>query len=136
MLSIFPDLLIYNLLGITIIRITLGLFGVYLAFKILSKRNEVVDFVTSIKFPLAIFAKASPWILIMLFIFSGGMMIIGLYTQIACIVLAYLFIKMLYLDIMIKNFSGNNTVFYIVMIIISLSLLFLGPGTFSYDLPF
>ena len=136
MLSIFPDLLIYNFLGVTIIRVTLGLLGVYLAFKVLSKRNQLVDYVASIKLPLAIFAAISPWILFVLFIISGGLMIVGLYTQIACIVMAYLFIKMLFIDIFVKDFSGNSTVFYVGLIVISLSLLFLGPGTFAYDLPF
>lgn len=136
MLSIFPDLLIYNFLGVTIIRVALGLLGVYLAFKVLSKKNQLVDFIVSMKFPLVPFAVISPWILFILFIISGSLMIIGLYTQIACIVLAYLFLKMLFIDIFVKNFSGNNAVFYIALILISLSFLFLGPGTFAYDLPF
>jgi len=136
MLSIFPDLLIYNLLGITIIRLTLGFLGVYLAFKVLSKKNQLVEFVVSMKAPLAIFATISPWILFILFIISGGLMIVGLYTQVACIVLAYLFLKMLFIDIFIKDFSDNSTVFYVGLILISLALLFLGPGTFAYDLPF
>jgi hypothetical protein len=136
MLSIFPDLLIYNLLGITLIRITLGLIGVYLAFKILSKKQQIIDFVLSTKFSLPIFVKISPWILIILFILSGGLMIVGLYTQIACVVLAYLFLKMIFIDIFIKGFSGNSSIFYLGLILISLAFLFLGPGTLSYDLPF
>jgi uncharacterized membrane protein YphA (DoxX/SURF4 family) len=135
MLSIFPDLLIYNLLGITILRVTLGFMGVYLAFKVLSKRNQIVEFVAS-KIPFVFISKISPWIIFVLFIISGGMLIIGLYTQIACIVLAYLFLKILFIDIFIKDFSGNTTIFYVGLIIISLALLFLGPGTFAYDLPF
>ena len=136
MLSIFPDLLIYNFLGVTIIRVALGLLGVYLAFKVLSKKNQLVDFVVSMKFPLVPFAVISPWILFILFIISGGLMIIGLYTQVACIVLAYLFLELLFIDIFVKNFSGNSAVFYIALILISLAFLFLGPGTFAYDLPF
>ena len=136
MLSIFPDLLIYNFLGVTIIRVALGLLGVYLAFKVLSKKNQIVDFVVSMKFPLMPFAVISPWILFVLFIISGGLMIIGLYTQIACIVLAYLFLKIIFIDIFVKDFSGNSAIFYVALILISLAFLFLGPGTFAYDLPF
>ena len=136
MLSIFPDLLIYNFLGVTIIRVALGLLGVYLAFRVLSKRDQLVDFVVSMKFPLIPFAAASPWILFILFIISGGLMILGLYTQVACIVLAYLFLKMLFINIFIKDFSDNAPVFYLCLIFISLSLLFLGPGALAYDLPF
>lgn len=136
MLSIFPDLLIYNFLGVTIIRVAIGLLGVYLGFKILSKRNQLVNFVVSVKFPNVPFAIVLLWILFILFIVSGGFMIIGLYTQVACIILAYLFLKLLFIDIFIKDFSGNSTVFYFILIIFSLSFIFLGPGTFAYDLPF
>ena len=136
MLSIFPDLLIYNFLGVTIIRVALGLLGVYLAFKVLSKKNKLVDFMVSMKFPMVPFAVMSPWILFILFIMSGGLMIIGLYTQVASIVLAYLFLKVIFIDIFIKDFSGNSAVFYVALILISLAFLFLGPGTFAYDLPF
>jgi hypothetical protein len=88
------------------------------------------------KIPLTIVVAVSPWILFVLFIISGGMMIVGLYTQITCVVLAYLFLKMLFIDIFVKDFSGNSAVFYVGLIAISLALLFLGPGTFAYDLPF
>jgi len=136
MLSIFPDLLIYNFLGVTIIRVALGLLGVYLAFKVLSKRNQISDFVASLKIPVTIFAAVSPWILMILFVISGGLMIVGLYTQVACIVLAYLFLKMLFINMFIKDFSESTPIFYLCLIFISLSLLLLGPGAFAYDLPF
>jgi uncharacterized membrane protein YphA (DoxX/SURF4 family) len=133
MLSIFPDLLTYSLLGITIIRVALGFLGVYLGLIILSKKNQVADFVTSLKIPLALFA---PWILAVLFIISGGLLIIGLYTQVVCIVLACLLLELMITDIWSRGIFGNSIVFYLGFILISLSLLFLGPGAFAFDLPF
>lgn len=133
MLSIFPDLLIYSSLGIALIRIMLGFLGVYLAFKILSKKDLVIQFVESLKFP---FAFIAPWVLIVLFLITGGSMILGIYTQIACIVLAYLFLKLLVIDLWSNRIIGFDFIVYIVFILISLSFLFLGSGAFSFDLPF
>jgi uncharacterized membrane protein YphA (DoxX/SURF4 family) len=133
MLSIFPDLLIYSSLGIALIRIMLGFLGVYLAFKILSKKDLVIQFVESLKFP---FAFIAPWILIVLFLITGGSMILGLYTQVACIVLAYLFLKLLVIDLWSNRIIGFDFIVYIVFILISLSFLFLGAGAFAIDLPF
>ena len=133
MLSVFPDLLTYNLFGITVIRIAIGFLGVYLAFVILSKRNQIIDFTRSLKFPLAFIM---PWILIVLFLITSGSMILGLYTQIACILLAYLFLKLLIIDFWSNRIVGLNLAVYFVLILISLSFLFLGPGAFAIDLPF
>ncbi len=133
MLSIFPDLLIYNLLGITIIRIVVGFIGVYIGFKILSKKNNFIEFVTSLGIPLA---NIMPWILSTTLIISGGLMIIGLYTQVVCIVLAYLFLKVMIMDFWSHKIDHHPTVFYLGLILISLSFLFLGPGAFALDLPF
>jgi uncharacterized membrane protein YphA (DoxX/SURF4 family) len=133
MLSIFPDLLIYSSLGIALIRIMLGFLGVYLAFKILSKKDLVIQFVGSLKFP---FAFIAPWILIVLFLITGGSMILGLYTQIACVVLAYLLLKLLVIDLWSNRIIGFDFIVYIVFILISLSFLFIGAGAFAVDLPF
>lgn len=133
MLSIFPDLLTYNLLGITIVRLVLGFLGVYLGFVILSKKNKLTEFVTSLKFPMA---EVIPWILSIVFIISGGMLIIGLYTQVVCVVLAYLLLKLMITDLWSRGIFGNSIMFYLGFILISLSLLFLGPGAFAFDLPF
>ena len=133
MLSIFPDLLTYNLIGITIIRVFVGFIGVYIGLRILSKRNQLVDYITAMKIPLA---QMMPWLLIILFFISGGLMIIGLYTQIACIILAYLFLKVLFIDWFTNKIVGFDNVFYFAFIFISLSFLFLGAGGFAFDLPF
>lgn len=133
MLSIFPDLLTYNILGVALIRIALGLLGVYFGFKILSRKNQFVEFVISFKIP---FAFIMPWILIVLFVISGSLMVIGLYTQVACILLAYLFFKLMIIDLWSKKIIGVDSFFYIILILISLSFLFLGSGAFSFDLPF
>jgi uncharacterized membrane protein YphA (DoxX/SURF4 family) len=133
MLSIFPDLLTYNLLGITIVRVALGFLGVYLGFKILSKKNELESFVNSLKIPLAAIV---PWILSLLFITSGVLLIMGLYTQLVCILLACLFFELMIIDLWSRQIFKNSPVFYLSFILISLSLLFLGPGAFAFDLPF
>lgn len=133
MLSIFPDLLIYNLLGITIIRIVIGFIGVYIGFRILSKRNELVQFVTTLGIPFAII---TPWILFIVLIISGTLMVIGLYTQIACIVLAYLFLKVMIIDFWSQSIEHHPATIYLGLILISLAFLFLGPGAFAFDLPF
>jgi uncharacterized membrane protein YphA (DoxX/SURF4 family) len=133
MLSIFPDLLIYNTLGVALIRIAIGLLGVYFGFKILSRKNQFVEFIISFKIP---FAFIMMLILIVLFVISGGLMVVGLYTQVACVLLAYLFFKLMIIDLWSKKMIGVDSFFYIILIFISLSFVFLGSGAFSFDLPF
>jgi len=133
MLSIFPDLLIYNFLGITIIRVVIGFIGVYLAFKILSKRNDLAQFIVSLGVPIAMII---PWIISVLLIISGGLMIIGLYTQVACIVLAFLFLEVMIIDLWSKKIQHSSITIYLGLILISLTFLFLGPGALAFDLPF
>lgn len=132
MLSIFPDLLTYNLLGITIIRVVLGLMAMYLGLKLLKKRQALIDYITLIKMP---FAKIAPWLIFVTLELAGIFMLVGLYTQVAAIVLAFLFLKVLFIDTVTNKSVGYNNIVYLAFIFISLSFLFLGAGAFAFDLP-
>jgi uncharacterized membrane protein YphA (DoxX/SURF4 family) len=134
MLSIFPELLVYQFLGITIIRIIIGLIGVYLAFKILSKRNEIALFFEDKKIPLAFFWS---WLLATILFLSSAFVLIGFYIQIACLILSWMILETLILNIWSKGLIQKEANFlYLGLILISFSFLFLGPGILAIDLPF
>jgi len=68
-------------------------------------------------------------------IMSGILLIIGLWVQLAAIVASLTLIINVFLKIKNKKeFTGGYDL-EIVLIVISLSLLLLGPGAFSIDLP-
>lgn len=133
MLSIFPGLLPYGLLSATIIRITIGLviliFGILTLF---SKREKISKKLMSRGYPLANFI---PWPVGIVQCITGGFLIIGFLTQVAAIVVAYLFIDLMLIDKGGEKIFKQGNLFYIVMILISLSLLFSGAGAFAVDLP-
>jgi len=133
MLSIFPELLVYQFLGITAIRLSVGIIGLYFAFKIFQKRNEVAEFLVTKNIP---FGRFFIVLIISLFFVSGTLVFIGAYTQIACLVLAWMLIETMILDLWSKGLIMRNYFLYIPLIIISASLVFLGPGFLAFDLPF
>lgn len=133
MLSIFPGLLPYGLLSATIIRITVGLvillFGTLTLFY---HREKISKKLLSRGYPLANFI---PWPVGIVQILTGGFLIIGFLTQASAIVVAYLFIDLMLIDTGKEKIFKQGNLFYVAMILISLSLLFSGAGAFAVDLP-
>lgn len=133
-LSLFPHLLDYQMLGIFMIRATLGLIFIYFAYeKIVHERHVRTEFFEKLKLRPA---KAFFWVVTLAELVAGIGLTIGLYTQAAAITTGVL----MTLAALIKNHRPTvlpkNTVgFYIILAIASFSLLFLGAGAFAVDLP-
>jgi uncharacterized membrane protein YphA (DoxX/SURF4 family) len=113
-LSLFPSLLSYPFLAYFILRLVVA-WGV-------------------LRVGVMRWRKPYKWMTVLHSI-AGILVLIGLYTQpalIACIIL-------LIIDVVMDNTTGlsNNNERLISMIIgvVAFSLLFLGPGSFAFDLP-
>jgi len=133
MLSIFPQLLPFTLLGIFIVRIIIGLVVFYLAYQTLfTKRQIFIKKLNSVNHP---FAKGSVVIIGLSTLISSSFMIVGFLTQISSLVCGYLLLNLMILDSGKEKVLGQTKLFYITISIICLSFLFLGAGFFAVDLP-
>ena len=79
-------------------------------------------------------ANIFPYLFGYLTIITGILLIIGLLTQIAAIITIYLFLSLYLIDKDIHVFNFQKS-FYLINIIVCLSLLILGAGIFAVDLP-
>ncbi len=118
-LSIFPDLLFLGpSVSPLLLRVIVGLFIVYLAKE---RKNKEYNFLSYF------------------YAIVGIALFLGMYTQIA-VILGLVFVK---LDFYLNYWKSRNTnpvsiekyFLYFFAGIILVSLLFTGPGGFSFDLP-
>jgi uncharacterized membrane protein YfcA len=131
MLSIFPQFLFLYLLGIFIVRITIGLACLFLSYQFLfKKREKLISKTKEIKSPLN---SIYIWIFGIIFILSSFFMTIGFLTQVSCLIISYLLFNLIFIDK--ENVLGQTKLLYIVLSVVSLNFLFLGPGLFAIDLP-
>ena len=107
-LSLFPNLFTYQLIGIFILRIALGLTFIRQGYRI---------------------AKAIDWAMIVI----GIMLLIGLYTQIVAVVAALMMLSLVVKEIRQRQFDNLN--YHLLVLAISLAFLTLGAGAFAIDLP-
>ncbi len=128
MLSIFPTLLPFTLLGTMLIRIALG--GIFILFAIrLFRASRQEGKGRCSQRPLLLLGGACVEGL------AGTLLCIGLFTQAAA-----LFIMLLSLDHILrqKQFGPllkESPLFHALTHVIALALLFLGPGILAFDLP-
>lgn len=134
MLSLFPSLLDYNILAITLLRITLGGIFVWFAYtKVFRERAERIAFFEKI--------GLSPAVLFFGFVtgiefVAGVLLVIGLFTQGATIAVGVLMTLATIIKWRTPDALPKNTIeFYILLAVASFSLLFFGPGIFAFDLP-
>ncbi|MFA5888888.1 MAG: hypothetical protein WCW47_02750 [Candidatus Paceibacterota bacterium] len=113
-LAVFPQLFFLGLIAPTLLRLTVGLFMIYLG----KERNQ----------------KIYSWSAV-IYILSGILLIAGFYTQIAAIVSILVICFDYFLENNSATFSTEKKILYVVIKVILLSLLFTGPGFFALDLP-
>lgn len=118
-LSLFPSLFTYQLVGIFLIRLALGLTFLRLGYRLIM--------IIQLREPLA--SKATGVVAIII----GLFLIIGLFTQAAALLAALIMI----LVVVIKVRSGKTTNlnYYLLVLVVALAILTLGPGAFAIDLP-
>ena len=118
MLSIFPTLLAYEQLAPFIIRIALGAVLIYWRIKA-SKETATIANKT---------VRTLEGV-------SGILLIIGLYTQVASLFVVIDMIVRIVDKIKHRQFLTDGVNYYALLLVMALSLVFLGAGAFSFDLP-
>ena len=134
MFNPFPELFFLQPLAPLIIRIVIGIFLIYLGYiTAFKKRLEFQKKFRAEKYP---FPNFIPWKLGIAEILVGSFLVIGLYTQITCIIAAYIFLNLAVLDNPKTGIIGYSRALYVIVTIVSLTLVLTGAGAFAFDLPF
>lgn len=133
-LSLFPELLDLQMLGIFAIRVTLGLIFIYFWYEKTTKhRAEKIEFFEKLKLRPA---KLYSTIITFTFGVMGALLVVGLYTQGVAMVAGVFMLLATLIKWRNPSLLPNNTItFYIILSVTSFSLLFLGAGAFAIDLP-
>ncbi len=118
MLSIFPTLLTYQLFAPFLIRITLGAIFIYWGWttfrKPVSTREKAVSIIEAV---------------------VGILFVIGFWTQIAALAAIIDLIIRLAGKVKAKAFLTNGVNYYLVLLVLAVSLLVSGAGFLAFDLP-
>lgn len=75
------------------------------------------------------------WVIIVVEILGGALLIVGLYTQVAALALSILLTLAIIAVRKNKRVFDLSLDFLSMLLLITLSLMFLGPGFYSIDLP-
>lgn len=113
-LSIFPQLFFLSLIAPLLLRLGVGILLILLG----KERHK----------------KTYNWS-VFIYIISGVLLVLGLYTQLAAIVGILVIGFDLYMDRKSGTVSMDRKILCVITIVILLSLLFTGPGLFAFDLP-
>lgn len=133
MLSAFPTLFSYELVVPFIFRIVIGLtfiwFGYRNGFK---NREEKINLLSNFKL------SSSPawlWLIALAQALGGLLLFVGAYTQIVSLI----FSVMLVVAVVTKHNKPDARLLpqgtLLLLLLITASLLFLGPGFYAFDLP-
>ena len=134
LLSAFPDLLVFGVFGVVLLRVVLGFLFVRFGYvKLWGNRDEYEQTYASV------LPKSGNYILVSIAwieLLGGILLIIGALTQIVALVFAGLMLTATLLKIKNASYFRNDPEFYFILFVVSVALLFLGPGTYAIDLPF
>ena len=133
MLSIFPSLLTYELIAPFILRVVLGALFINISIlKIGAERERWSVFFNGFKMrPAIVFV----WILATIEFVGGVFLVFGFLTQLVALIFTILTFAELSIEFKEEVLLKRNIIFYLLVFVISLSLLFTGPGFFAIDLP-
>ncbi len=132
MLNPFPELLyISQFFAPLLIRLAVGLLFVYTGYMQWKNRHVIAH----MRFPIIGRGVWIAWWFVLFHVVIGGMLVVGLYTQIAALLGIAGSVKGLIYNWRYPNFVilPNSTV--ILAIVMLLSLLLTGAGAFAFDLP-
>jgi len=118
MLSIFPYLLSYQQCAPLLLRLTLGAIFLYWAYKNFSVKGEKRNIYKVIIETVV-----------------GVLLVIGLFTQVAALVATIVFVVHIVTKIKKKQFLSDGINYYLILLVISISLILMGPGRLAFDLP-
>ncbi len=132
-LSIFPSLFTFGLIAPFILRIVAGIIFVYFGYtKIWKEKERRVSFFNKIipNNGIALF-----WVISVTEFIGGVFLTIGLFTQVVVIILSAITIGAIFTKIRRPDLLDNSLEFFILLLAVLFSLLFLGAGFWAIDLP-
>jgi uncharacterized membrane protein YphA (DoxX/SURF4 family) len=119
MLSIFPSLFTYEQVGPFLIRIVLGLTLAHFGYRKIVGKGQSEGSNTRtygiVEMSIALF------------------LIIGLYTQLAALLNVVILVIKLGHKVKKGLFLSDGVNYYVLLLVMALSLLFTGPGCFAFD---
>ncbi len=134
MLSVFPQLLFLSGIGVTLLRIAVGVYFLYLAYLVAIKRDEF----SRISYPVV--GLMPSWAMLIVSFISAvlaGMLIVGFWTQVVALFGILMTLKLLILPrrllAPITASFPRSTAF--LLLVVCVSLVVLGAGAFAFDLP-
>ena len=132
MLSLFPYLLDFQFYGPTLLRLALGVIVLAHGWqKLVSDKTRFAGWLESMKFKPG---KFWAWLVTLTEFFGGILLVLGLFTQLAAIILAVEFLVILLWVQRGKAFVGGREFDFLIFAAL-LALLVLGPGALAFDLP-
>ncbi|MDB5238780.1 MAG: hypothetical protein JWO00_115 [Candidatus Parcubacteria bacterium] len=120
MLSLFPSLLTYRQAGPFIIRVLLGITLAYFGYLKVMKRGTSSGS-NSVRYGI-------------LEIFISVFLVIGLYTQLAAMLNALILLIKLVFKAKEKALFSDGINYYVLLLVMAISLIFTGAGMFAFDL--
>ncbi len=131
MLNAFPDLLIFQTLAPTIIRVAVALTFFYVAYAQFGRREEIAQ----MRFPVVGAVSWAAWVSIIFFVVVGAMFLFGYATQIAAVITVAALIKCFILKKYYPRLIPLSRSSLLLLIAMCLSLLVSGAGALAQDLP-
>lgn len=133
MLNTFPELLNYSLLAPALLRLVLAFVLITIGIDTITKKRILfAAYFDSKQYPLANFL---PWKFGIAEIILGLFFFFGFFTQIASLIAIYILFCLFYIENRAEKILPHTSTFYLIMIVIAISLLFTGAGAFAVDLP-
>ncbi|MDO8565547.1 MAG: DoxX family protein [bacterium] len=133
MLNLFPELLNYSLLAPFILRVVLGL--IFLDLGVLKFKSEKQRWMASFETlglrPSTLFVPLYG----LLQVIGGLMLLAGLWTQVAALFFVISTGIELYIEWKAREVLKRDMVFYLLVFVISISLLLTGAGAYAFDIP-
>jgi uncharacterized membrane protein YphA (DoxX/SURF4 family) len=127
-----PDLLVFGLLAPFLLRVAVGLMFLNAGIKKLRRRSWMIAlFERKNLTPAAVYSSVFGAVEVV----SGALLAVGLLTQIASLVTLAVSVFMLYEKSTYPAETPGSRGVFLLLCVISLSLLFSGAGAFAFDLP-
>jgi uncharacterized membrane protein YphA (DoxX/SURF4 family) len=119
MLSVFPSLLSWQLISPLLIRLALGAVFIFWSYRLLFKSSpntnqKIVGLIEAI---------------------AGILLVIGLFTQVAALVVLVDLLIRLYGKIRTKAFLTDGVNYYLILLVLAVSLMLTGAGRYGFDWP-
>jgi len=133
MLSIFPELLDFSFFTPTLLRLTVGFIFLISGYASMFPRRDRVAAC------LETFGLRPGWLFAasegLLGVLGGVLLIFGLWTQVAAIVLAALSLASFVMKLKGAKALNNSASFYFLLFIVCVTLVFTGAGAIAIDYP-